>query len=393
MAALTVYRVQRNGNYTVMANYHLKDRALSLKAKGLFSVLLSLPEGWDFSLPGLAALCKEGMDAIREAVKELEKLGYIIRSRVRNAKGRLENAQYTLYEKPQAAAQDILPDSISPVKQERRSAAAEEPAQALPTQEKPMGDFPILVFPTEEKPTQNNHPSNPVTPKNINNIPQNPDPDPSYPSRTLPVGSMIPPFFPAPFRMPGGGEALSDPTERLWEIVQQNVGYDALAEEYGREQMDEIVGIIVGVLTSHRICFRFGRDVYPSGLVKKQFFAVNSHHVEYVFSNLKNTASSIHDPKSYLTACIFNATLTMTNHIDAKVRHDTYRLELRDKRIAEEGALDYALEDESPEYWEDIIHEIEQAKRSLEAASGCADPVSPAGGGLGPDRVLHCCTG
>ena len=78
-----------------MANYHLKDRALSLKAKGLFSMLLSLPEGWDFSLPGLTALCKEGMDAIREAVKELEKLGYIIRSRIRNAKGQLENAQYT----------------------------------------------------------------------------------------------------------------------------------------------------------------------------------------------------------------------------------------------------------------------------------------------------------
>ena len=75
MAALTIYRVQRNGNFTVMANYHLKDRALSLKAKGLFSVLLSLPNDWDFSLPGLAAICKEGMDAIRDAVKELEALG------------------------------------------------------------------------------------------------------------------------------------------------------------------------------------------------------------------------------------------------------------------------------------------------------------------------------
>ena len=156
MAALTIYRAQRNGNFTVMANYHLKDRALSLKAKGLFSVLLSLPDDWDFSLPGLAAICKEGMDAIRDAVKELESLGYITRSRVRNAKGRLESAVYALYEQPQLADHASQPVEDG---QEPHASRQEEPVQAQPAEEKPVRENPTLVYPAQGNPPQINNPS------------------------------------------------------------------------------------------------------------------------------------------------------------------------------------------------------------------------------------------
>lgn len=76
---MAVYRVERTQGYTVMSNYHLKDTALSLKAKGLLSMFLSFPDDWNYSTRGLASICKEGVEAIGNTIKELEKAGYILR--------------------------------------------------------------------------------------------------------------------------------------------------------------------------------------------------------------------------------------------------------------------------------------------------------------------------
>ena len=92
---MPVFRVEKTRDYTVMANHHLKDRRLSLRAKGLLSVMLSLPEEWDYTLKGLSVISKEGVDAIGEAVKELERAGYIIRSRQRDDHGRLRGMECT----------------------------------------------------------------------------------------------------------------------------------------------------------------------------------------------------------------------------------------------------------------------------------------------------------
>jgi hypothetical protein len=112
-----------------MSNYHLRDQTLTLKAKGLLSQMLSLPDEWDFTLTGLSAINREKIDAIREAVRELERAGYIMRSRVRDAKGRLLGAEYIIRELPQKP-----PDG--------------EPSPTL--------DFPILDYPTLENPTLGN---------------------------------------------------------------------------------------------------------------------------------------------------------------------------------------------------------------------------------------------
>ena len=98
---MAVFRVERNTGYTVMSNHHLRNKELSLKAKGLLSQMLSLPEDWDYTLAGLSHINREKIDAIREAVKELEKAGYIVRSRERDEKGRLRGADYVIYEQPQ----------------------------------------------------------------------------------------------------------------------------------------------------------------------------------------------------------------------------------------------------------------------------------------------------
>ena len=92
---MAVFRVERNTGYTVMSNHHLRNKELTLKAKGLLSQMLSLPEDWDYTLAGLSHINREKIDAIREAVKELEKAGYIVRSRERDEKGRLRIMSYT----------------------------------------------------------------------------------------------------------------------------------------------------------------------------------------------------------------------------------------------------------------------------------------------------------
>ena len=96
---MTVFRIDKNKNYTVMSNYHLRDRNLSLKAKGLLSFMLSLPEDWDYSLKGLITICKENRDAIKNALDELKDNKYLKIERFRNQNGTFEY-NYIIFEEP-----------------------------------------------------------------------------------------------------------------------------------------------------------------------------------------------------------------------------------------------------------------------------------------------------
>ena len=127
---MAVFRVEKNKGYTVMSNHHLRNKELTLKAKGLLSQMLSLPENWDYTLAGLSHINKESIDAIRTAVLELEKAGYIERSQGRDEKGKMTAITYTIYEQP-----------ISPVLEN-------------PTSDKPILGKPKADNPTSENPTQ-----------------------------------------------------------------------------------------------------------------------------------------------------------------------------------------------------------------------------------------------
>ena len=110
---MAVFRVEKNRSYTVMFNHHLRNRDLSLKAKGLLSQMLSLPEDWDYTLKGLSLINRESIDAIRTAVWELEKAGYIIRQQNWDGKGKMGDMVYTICEQPQsrpAAVEKEQPD-------------------------------------------------------------------------------------------------------------------------------------------------------------------------------------------------------------------------------------------------------------------------------------------
>ena len=91
---MAVFRIEKTRDYTVMSNHHLRNARLSLKSKGLLSMMLSLPEDWNYTTRGLAKICKEGTDSIGSALKELERAGYIVRNRLRDSKGKIVDVEY-----------------------------------------------------------------------------------------------------------------------------------------------------------------------------------------------------------------------------------------------------------------------------------------------------------
>ena len=130
---MAVFRVERIKDYTVMSNHHLRNKNLSLKAKGLLSQMLSLPDDWDYTLKGLAAINKESVDAIRTAIWELEDAGYVVRTRIRDERGCLRGCDYYVYEYPQAPSSgsngsaESVPPMLEPLASD--SAALGNPIQ------------------------------------------------------------------------------------------------------------------------------------------------------------------------------------------------------------------------------------------------------------------------
>lgn len=147
---MSTFRVNKNVNYTVMSNHHLQDKRLSLKAKGLLSYMLSLPDDWDYSLKGLTVGCKDGLDSVRTAVLELEEHGYVRRQKVRNAKGQIIDYDYQVYESPVEDAPAVPGKEGGP----SDPSASKSPKSRMKPCSSPFLDFPNLAEPNLEKATQ-----------------------------------------------------------------------------------------------------------------------------------------------------------------------------------------------------------------------------------------------
>ena len=311
---MAVFRVERNTGYTVMSNHHLRNKELSLKAKGLLSQMLSLPEDWDYTLAGLSHINREKIDAIREAVKELEKAGYIVRSRERDEKGRLRGADYVIYEQPQ------------PREPEAATSVGQPPILDLPALENPTLENPTLEKPTQEKPTLEN-------PMQLNKDIQKTDLPKKEKSNTdlsstdsIPIHSLNP--------LPYDGEAATPPERKrkeatdaysvYEEIIKDNIEYDHFVR-YGqvdKDRLDEIVSIILETVCSKRKTIRIAGDDYPAELVKAKFMKLNSSHIEFVFDCMKENTTKIRNIKQYLKAVLFNAPNTIDSYYTALVAHD-----------------------------------------------------------------------
>lgn len=298
---MAVFRVERNKGYTVMSNHHLRNKELTLKAKGLLSQMLSLPEDWDYTLAGLSRINREKIDAIREAVRELERAGYIQRSRERDEKGRLRGADYIIYEKP--------------------------PNLDLPTLENPTLDNPTLEKPMQEKPTLEN-------PTQLNkDISKTDLPKKETSNTDLLNTDSIPILSPDPSPL----EDAAEPPERkrterndaykiYEEIIKDNIEYDHLVtyDRVEKERLDEIVSLILETVCTRRKTIRIAGDDYPAELVKAKFMKLNSSHIEFVFTCMKENTTKIRNIKQYLKAVLFNAPNTIDSYYTALVNHDMY---------------------------------------------------------------------
>ena len=306
---MAVFRVERNTGYTVMSNHHLRNKELSLKAKGLLSQMLSLPEDWDYTLAGLSHINREKIDAIREAVKELEKAGYIVRSRERDEKGRLRGAEYVIYEQPQPREPDTATSSEQP------------PILDYPTLENPTLEEPTQEKPTLENPTQLN--------KDISSKEQSITDLSS--THSIPFHSLNP--------LPYEQDEAATPPERkrteaktnsaieiYREIIKDNIDYDILIQDpkMDKDRLDEIVEIMLETVCTARKTIRIAGDDYPAELVKSKFMKLNSSHVEFVLDCMRENTTKIRNIKQYLKAVLFNAPSTIDSYYTALVNHDFY---------------------------------------------------------------------
>ena len=274
---MAVFRIERTRDYTVMSNHHLRNANLSLKAKGLLSMMLSLPEDWNYTTRGLAKICKEGVDAIGAALRELEGAGYIVRHQRRDKSGRITDTEYVIYEQPQ-------PDMS-------------QPDTASPDTENPYLDNPDTEAPDTDNPAQLNT-------KKSNTQKSNTD-----------LSSTHSFFLPA-------ADGVTDGFEKKAEIREQ-IEYDILCQQYDRMQLDELVEIMLEVAMNHSPTVKIGRDAeYPTGFVQQRFEKITSMHIEKVMDGIRENTTRVWNTKANLMAALFNSVSTIDNHYAMLVNHD-----------------------------------------------------------------------
>ena len=287
---MAVFRVERTRDYTVMSNYHLKDKRLTLKSKGLLSQMLSLPDDWDYTLSGLSVINRESKDAIRSAVNELERAGYIERHQTTDEGGKFSSNEYIIHEQPVS-----LPPSL----------------------DKPSSENPTTGKPTSENPTQ------------LNKDRVTKDQAITDPSITHSFPSLSPP--------PAGAAVAASPPERkrteaatqsaveiYRDIIKENIEYDHLLRhsKIDPEELDGIVELLVETVCTARKSIRVAGDDYPAELVKAKLLKLNSGHIEFVMDCMRENTTKIRNIKKYLLAVLFNAPSTMGSYYTALVAHD-----------------------------------------------------------------------
>ena len=283
---MAVFRIERTRDYTVMSNHHLRNANLSLKAKGLLSMMLSLPEDWNYTTRGLAKICKEGVDAIGAALRELEAAGYIVRHKLRDSQGRISDTEYVIYEQPQLRK----PDTDSP-----------------------DTENPYMDKPDTEKPAELNIEKSNTQKQNIYGSSTD-----SIPFRDCAADCL-------PERKGRDAMSLTE-IESYRELIQENIGYEYLCQQYEtyREDLDEIVELIVETVCAKRKTTRIAGSDFPHEIVRSRFLKLDNSHIEFVMDCLQKNTTEIRNMKQYLLTVLFNAPTTISNHYTSQVNHDLY---------------------------------------------------------------------
>lgn len=298
------FKIEQQKDYTIMANHHLRNKSLSLKAKGLQSLMLSLPEDWDYTLKGLAAICGDGVDSISSALKELEQAGYVVRSRVRNERGQLTGTEYIIYQIPRINASEGSTDEKKPKRENPVQAEKcnrpepEKPIQENPIQvTSPKRDFPILDKPEQAEPVQEKQPqlniqesitnksiTYPINPSGIYN---------NYNNTTT------------------GKIKNADEIDGIREYIHDNIDYKRLCKDYGKATIDGIVDIMTEVYMSDTTV-TISNQTMSASYVQSVFDKIDYDHIVYVLDSFAETSKThkIRNIKKYLLAALYNAPMT-----------------------------------------------------------------------------------
>ena len=268
-----IFKINKTQDYVVMSNHHLRNKNLTLKAKGLLSQMLSLPDDWDYTLAGLAHINKESIDAVRTAVWELEKEGYIEKTRERDEKGKLDKTIYNIYEVPPKNNLDPKPqaekDTNNKIKTNNLSNTNKDNKNKEVTKKNE----------TENLQKSNMAPLNSITQTNIE---QQKDEKESNDNRRERIGKK-------------------DIYEynKYREIIKNNIEYDWWVEnhESAIPQIDEMINIILEILSSQKETLNIAGDDYPAELVKERFKKIDGDHIGFVIDCMKENNTKIRNIK------------------------------------------------------------------------------------------------
>lgn len=340
-----IFKIQKNSNYTAMSNIHLQDKRLSLKAKGLLSLMLSLPaDRWKYSIRGLASICRDGVDSVRDGIRELERAGYVIRFRSRKANGQLGEAIYWIYEEPQKRPQEgddtdgdggtVTSFDLPPDDNTEEKPASDQPISAIPASAFPITGKPISEKPTSENLTQvissqetpmlgnaaqsNNNRLNTQKEKieKSNTNPSNPNQSNIHPSIPASEDTAVS----VPTGIPDMQRRLN--TKELKRLIEEHIEYDILCDELSRDTLDNIVSLMVEVLSTCCEYFTVSGKKVPADIVYARYMEINSSHIQYIFDSMEKSRSKIRNIRQYWFVALFNAPATMHSYYEAEVRHD-----------------------------------------------------------------------
>ena len=265
---MSTFRVNKNVNYTVMSNHHLQDKRLSLKAKGLLSYMLSLPDDWDYSLKGLTTGCRDGIDSVRSTVRELEARGYLRRSKVRDARGRIVDYNYEVFELPQKESAEDVP----------------VPASDSPSSENPTSGFPTLENPIQQNTNKQN------TKRQSTNLS----------GQTAET------------------EDFDQMATRVRAEFREKLEIDILAKRYAPEMLQELLDNIVEMYCCPLKTQYIGKQAQTTKAIRLRLDKLTSQHVEYIFDVMANTTQPIKNIMAYLRTTILNAPTTMEHYYQAQ---------------------------------------------------------------------------
>ena len=339
MATTTVFRVEKNKNYTTISNHHLQDRDLSLKAKGLLTLILSLPPDWDMTLKGLVSLSGDGVDSVRSGIQELEKAGYLRRSRSRNNLGQLLCTEYTIYEHAvteNVASETEIDDNLNIIYSEESHIGKSDVDKNSQIGKSDVDENSQIGKSDVDKNTTENFDDSQIgfsnigkpyigksntikylnnkDTNNINNYPY----QSTYSSKLYrePKENSIDEMEEA--------QTLYEERKAYEEIIKQNIAYDLLSEqkEISRDFLDLCIQVMVDAVTSNKPYIKIkGQDI-PKEAVKSVLLKLDDENISYVDMCLSESKTAIKNMQSYILTALYCSQHGSDTYFNQLVKHD-----------------------------------------------------------------------